>query len=121
LNGRDGDQLTVSIIIKRQMEAILLFVDFALQHCSRKKSASHETVIQESVPLLLELTNLDQESTTSAEFSDVSKAAMKALGHLLRVMSASEFAATIRTILASNNLIVSTSLGSLASMHHRPS
>lgn len=107
--------------MKRQMEAILLFVDFALQKCSRKTSASHEAVIQETVRLLLELTDLDQESITSAEFSDVSRAAMKALGHLLRVISASEFAASISTILASNNPTVSTTLKKMYIKHALPS
>lgn len=39
----------------------------------------------------------------STEFADVSRAAMKALGHLLGVISASEFATTISTILTSDN------------------
>ena len=88
------------------MEAIILFVELALQQSSRQIGTSHDTTIQESVRLLLNLANIDQES----EFSEVSKGAMKALGQYLRVISASEFAATISTILASENSTVSSSL-----------
>jgi hypothetical protein len=84
------------------MEAIILFVDLVLQRSSRNNNASLEAASQESVGLLLGLANLDKE-----EFSDVSKAATKTLGHLLHVISATEFAATINTILSSNNHTVS--------------
>ncbi|KAF8525719.1 armadillo-type protein [Gautieria morchelliformis] len=104
---QDGDQSTPSVTAtKRQMEAIVLFVDLVLQKSSRNSNAPLEATSQESVGLLLGLANLDKEN--SPEFSDVSKAATKALGHLLRVISATEFAATISTILSSNNLAIET-------------
>ncbi|KAF8578875.1 ARM repeat-containing protein [Ramaria rubella] len=101
---------------KRQMHAIIIFVDLVLQQSSRKTAASNATTAEESVRLLLGLANLAQEHTSIPEFSDVSKVAMRALSHLLRVISAAEFASTISTTLTSNNSIVeSGALNLLAS------
>lgn len=115
VRGRDGDHSTLSsTVTKRQMEAIILFVELVLKQSSRQSDASHETTIEESVRMLLNLADIGQES----EFSDVSKAAMKALGQFLRVISVSEFAATISTILASENLAVSSLLTTVRALPH---
>lgn len=75
-----------------------------LQQSTRKNSTADETCVREAVRLLLGLGGLPP----TDDQAEISKIAVKALGHLLKVVSATEFVTTVNELLDSKNLLVSS-------------
>lgn len=88
---------------KKQVQAILLFVDLVLQQSVRKRGVSDELCIRECVRLLLDMSNLHETGTTASDLVEISQLAVKALGHLLRIVSVVEFMSAVVILLKSKN------------------
>ncbi|KAF8515684.1 armadillo-type protein [Hysterangium stoloniferum] len=102
---REGDPVATT---KKRIQATVIFVDLILQQSPRKGIVSDEEGIKDSVRILLALANLDHDVPGSPQHTEISTMSIKALGHLLRVISAREFVSTISTILSSKNPTVET-------------
>lgn len=91
-----------------QINAIILFVDILLQQSTRTGSTTDTISIKDSITLLLGIANTSPAGSDNPvpQYLDIPRTAIKALGHLLGVISVSEFVSSIDIILKSNNNLV---------------
>ncbi|GJJ09338.1 hypothetical protein Clacol_003560 [Clathrus columnatus] len=88
---------------KMQINTIVIFVDALLEQSVRTGATVDSASINESVVLLLGFANAQTSDSNIPQYLDVSRISVKALNHLLGVISVSEFVSSISVILEAKN------------------